>query len=234
MRLASRHDVRHNAVLSGSYPCGGAMANRDIEQFDVRADTYDTDFVGRHLHRPIQLAMVRIASGFEGAPRAILDVGCGTGSVLSALATHYAGAKLCGIDPAPEMLRVARSRLGDDARVELRNAGAEQLPFEDGAFDLVVSSNSFHHWADQGAGIREIGRVLSAGGHLVMTDPFAIGWRRLGARVRPDGRMRTQPEVEALLAGAGLESVRWERVGILGPLASYFVVATAPTRVAPS
>jgi SAM-dependent methyltransferase len=149
--------------------------------------------------------------------------------VLAVLAPYYPDARLCGIDPASEMLRVAGSRLGDAARVELRSAGAEQLPFEDHTFELVVSSNSFHHWADQAAGIREIARVLAAGGHLVMTDPFAIGWRRWGARIRPHGRMRTQHEVEALLVGAGLGSVRWERVGMLGPLASYFVVATAPT-----
>ena len=186
------------------------MVNRDVDQFDVRADTYDTDFVGRHFHRPIHLAMVRIASGFGSAPRAILDVGCGTGSVLAVLAPYYPDARLCGIDPASEMLRVAGSRLGDAARVELRSAGAEQLPFEDHTFELVVSSNSFHHWADQAAGIREIARVLAAGGHLVMTDPFAIGWRRWGG-AHPAARAHANAA-----RGRGVARRGWARVRPLG------------------
>ena len=72
------------------------MVNRDVDQFDVRADTYDTDFVGRHFHRPIHLAMVRIASGFGSAPRAILDVGCGTGSVLAVLAPRWSYPQMFG------------------------------------------------------------------------------------------------------------------------------------------
>ncbi|MGO9181215.1 MAG: class I SAM-dependent methyltransferase [Candidatus Limnocylindrales bacterium] len=204
------------------------MANPDVDSFNVRADRYDADFQGRRYHRPIQQAMVRIAASLAPAPRALLDVGCGTGSTLTLFAARYPEAALCGVDPAAEMLRVAQTRLGADARVRLLNAGAERLPFDDLAFDLVVSSNSFHHWADQGAGIREVSRVLAPGGHLVMTDPFAIGWRRWGARIRPHGRMRTKREVEAMLSAAGLSGVVWERIHVLGPLASYFVVADAP------
>jgi SAM-dependent methyltransferase len=204
------------------------MTNRDVDSFNARADRYDADFLGRRLHRPIQLAMVRIAAPLASAPRAILDVGCGTGSMLALFAARYPSAALCGVDPAAEMLRVAQTRLGADPRVRLLSAGAERLPFDDHAFELVVSSNSFHHWADQGAGIREIGRVLAPGGHLILTDPFAIGWRRWGARIRPHGRMRTKHEVEAMLGAAGLSGVVWERARVLGPLASYFVIAGAP------
>ncbi|MDR3634230.1 MAG: class I SAM-dependent methyltransferase [Isosphaeraceae bacterium] len=204
------------------------MTNRDVDSFNARADRYDADFQGRRYHRPIQQAMVRIAARLAPAPRALLDVGCGTGSTLALFAAQYPAVALCGVDPAAEMLRVAQTRLGDNPRVRLLNAGAERLPFDDHAFDLVVSSNSFHHWADQGAGIREIGRVLAPGGHLVMTDPFAIGWNRWRARLRPHGRMRTKSEVETMLGAAGLSGVAWERIHVLGPLASYFVVADAP------
>lgn len=204
------------------------MTNRDVDSFNARADRYDADFLGRRLHRPIQLAMVRIAAPLASAPRAILDVGCGTGSMLALFAARYPSAALCGVDPAAEMLRVAQTRLGADPRVRLLSAGAERLPFDDHAFELVVSSNSFHHWASQVAGFEEIDRVLAPGGHFILTDPFAVGWRKWGARIRPHGRMCTKSEVETMLAAAGLELLRWERVSIVGPLASYFVVAAAP------
>ena len=204
------------------------MTDRDIDSFNARADRYDTDLMGRRFHRPIQQAMVRIAASIEASPRAILDVGCGTGSVLALFSAQYPEAELCGVDPAVGMLRVARARLGNSPRVDLRNANAEALPFDDRSFELVVSSNSFHHCASQVAGFEEIDRVLAPGGHFILTDPFAVGWRKWGARIRPHGRMCTKSEVETMLAAAGLELLRWERVSIVGPLASYFVVAAAP------
>ena len=204
------------------------MSDRDVEQFNKQAASYDSSFAGRRFHRPVQQAMARIATRHAPNARAILDVGCGTGSVLALLAARYPAAELCGVDPAEEMLRVARTRFDGDSRVRLLSAHAEQLPFADAAFDLVVSSNSFHHWADQAAGIREIGRVLAPDGSLVMTDPFAAGWRRWGARIRRHGRMHSRAEVEAMLAATELAVVGWERVKVLGTLTSHFVVAAVP------
>jgi ubiquinone/menaquinone biosynthesis C-methylase UbiE len=210
------------------------MSERDVEQFNKQAAGYDRSLMGRGFHRPIKEAMARIAARHAPNARAILDVGCGPGSVLALLAARYPAAELCGVDPAEEMLRVARTRLSGDSRVRLVSAHAEQLPFADAAFDLVVSSNSFHHWVDQGAGLREIGRVLAPGAWFVMTDAwFAMGWRRWAARIRPHGRMRSRSEVEAMLAATGLELVGWARVKVLGPLTSNFVVATGPPAQSP-
>jgi ubiquinone/menaquinone biosynthesis C-methylase UbiE len=211
------------------------MSERDVEQFNKQAAGYDRSLMGRRFHRPIQQAMARIATRHAPNARAILDVGCGTGSVLALLAARYPAAELCGVDPAGEMLRVARTRLSGDSRVRLLSAHAEQLPFADAAFDLVVSSNSFHHWVDQEAGLREIGRVLAPGAWFVMTDAwFAMGWRRWVARIRPHGRMRSRAEVETMIAAAGLAVAGWERVKVLGPLASNFVVAATPPARAPT
>jgi SAM-dependent methyltransferase len=109
--------------------------------------------------------------------------------------------------------------------VRLVCAGAERLPFESAAFDLVVSSNSFSHWADQAAGIAEIGRVLTPKGYLVMTDPFAVGWLRPWAvLIRKRNHMRTRREVESMLRDGGLETLRWDRIFGLGPLTIFFAV----------
>lgn len=201
------------------------MAQRDVDRFNARAERYDQSLVGRRFHRPIQQAVLQIAAHLTPEPRAILDVGCGTGSVLRLAAARFPAARLCGVDPAEQMLAVAKATLAGRPRVQLVCAAAERLPFDDAAFDLVVSSNSFHHWADQARGIAEIGRVLAPSGCLVMTDPFAVGWLRPWAVLtRRRERMRSRSEVEAMLRAAGLESPAWEAVFGLGPITTFFAV----------
>jgi ubiquinone/menaquinone biosynthesis C-methylase UbiE len=90
-----------------------------------------------------------------------LDIGCGPGAAL-----EYAfetGAEVVGVDPSPAMVARAQRRVPG---VEVRVGSAEQLPFPDGHFTVVINVLSFHHWADREAGLREILRVLAPGGRL--------------------------------------------------------------------
>lgn len=98
----------------------------------------------------------------------VLDVGCGTGELLSRLAAKYPQARLAGLDPVPEMLAVARDKLSDAA--DLRVGWANELPWEDGSFDLVVSCNMFHYITHPEIAVREMKRVLVPGGRLLITD----------------------------------------------------------------
>ena len=85
---------------------------------------------------------------------------------------------------------------------------AEHLPEPDAAFDLIVSTTSFDHWADQEAGLLECARVMAPGGRLVLVDQFSplylptlIGSRR--------GKARTRRRATRLLARAGFQSAEW-------------------------
>ena len=98
----------------------------------------------------------------------LLDVGCGTGALLSRLSQTHEPGLLSGVDPVPQMLAIARRRLPVD--VDLRAGWAEELPFESERFDVVVSCNVFHYIERPVAALREMGRVLRLGGHLVVTD----------------------------------------------------------------
>ena len=98
----------------------------------------------------------------------VLDVGCGTGALLHAVKHQHSGITLAGVDPVPGMLDVARGRLPED--VELREAWAERLPFEDGRFDAIVSCNMFHYIREPRAALAEMHRVLRPGGRLMITD----------------------------------------------------------------
>jgi ubiquinone/menaquinone biosynthesis C-methylase UbiE len=103
-----------------------------------------------------------------------LDLGCGAGHVAYALARGGAG-RVVAYDPSSEMLSVvaqeALSR-GHDA-IETIVGAAEDLPFEDGSFDLVVTRYSAHHWANVPRALEECARVTASGGRLIVIDVIA-------------------------------------------------------------
>lgn len=104
----------------------------------------------------------------------VLDVGCGTG-VLTRLAADLVGPAgvVIGIDAAPDMIRIARENATiswNGARFQL--AAVEDLPFENGSFDVVVVSLLLHHLplGLKHKGLRESLRVLRPGGRIIVTD----------------------------------------------------------------
>lgn len=91
----------------------------------------------------------------------LLDIGCGAGAALEhALAR---GAAVAGIDPSPAMVERASRRV---PQADVRVGSAEAIPFEDDQFSMVINISSYHHWADQEAGLREAIRVLQPPGRL--------------------------------------------------------------------
>ena len=92
----------------------------------------------------------------------VLDVGCGPGWLTVKYAE--AGANVRSIDLTPRAVELARRFLAlRGLSAVVSEANAEHLPFEDGAFDLVVSSGVIHHTADIPAAFRECQRVLKPG-----------------------------------------------------------------------
>ncbi len=180
--------------------------DRDIAAFDVRAPDYESGWLGR-LHHQIADRTADLALTLTPAPRRILDVGCGTGYLLRQLAARCPQAELAGIDPAPAMIEAARAAAAD-GRLQLVAGTAEELPWPAGTFDLVVSTTSFDHWADQQAGLAQCARVLAPGGWLVLTDQFSAWlWPTLiGSRRH---KARTRPRATRLLTAAGFQPIQW-------------------------
>lgn len=104
----------------------------------------------------------------------VLDVGCGTGGVtIPAKLRVGKNGEVTGIDPAPEMIAVARqkaSRAG--LEIDFRVGVIESLPFPNGTFDAVTSSLMMHHLPEhvQVKGLAEIWRVLKPGGWILIAD----------------------------------------------------------------
>jgi ubiquinone/menaquinone biosynthesis C-methylase UbiE len=130
--------------------------------FDATADSYAATMAPSL--RPVAAEVVRRAQLKAG--ERVLDVGCGTG--IAAAAAHAAGAEVVGLDGAPGMIAIARRDvLGVDFRVGDFNA----LPFEDGAFDAIISSHALLFAEDRTAALREWRRVCHSGGHLSLSVP---------------------------------------------------------------
>ena len=184
----------------------------DVERFNRWAKTYDRHFLQRRVFEPIHQTMLQLAVDEVAHPAAILDVGCGTGNLLRAAQLRFPDAELIGVDAAIEMVRVAEASLSAGGTIRFMQATAEELPFSNARFDLVFSTMTFHHWADQGKGIAEIARVLAPDGRWLLADFIASGAM---AFVRRALRLRQFPErrrLEAALDHAGLRVVSEVRV----------------------
>jgi ubiquinone/menaquinone biosynthesis C-methylase UbiE len=169
------------------------------------------------------LRLARLAAG-----EAVLDVGCGTGTLAIAAKRHVGPAGLVyGIDASPEMIsRADKKARKAGAEVVFKNGLAQALPFADAQFDAVLSTMMLHHLppkARQQCAF-EMRRVLKPGGRVLAVDfgRPARPRRNLFAHFRRHGHVDMR-EITALLNEAGLDCVGSGAVGI-GNL--QFVLAT--------
>lgn len=101
----------------------------------------------------------------------VLDIGCGHGRSLAALAAHAANGHVVGVDPSELMAEIAvlRNReLVKAQRVEVSIAGVGALPFADAVFDKALCVHVVYFWNGLDAALREIARVLKPGGRLAL------------------------------------------------------------------
>lgn len=101
----------------------------------------------------------------------VLDVGTGTAVSAITIARRYPDARVTGIDINTKMLKVAeaavaRASLSD--RIELMRVNGEEMPFADATFDAVLLSFTIEDMVNQGAGVKEISRVLKPNGSVVV------------------------------------------------------------------
>jgi SAM-dependent methyltransferase len=208
---------------------GGLVPDR----FDRWAATYDDSALGP-AYAAAHAAVLDRAGRFVTRPRRVLDVGCGTGRLLSVASPAFPGAALVGLDVSAEMLAIAAT--GPPAVVR---AAAEGLPFLGGSFDLVVTTMSLRHWSDQRAGLGEVARVLAPGGVFGLADVLALptrGLRALVARGRAGPGLAAttaEPAHAALLPtlrASGLNVLDVHTVHGYGPICAITVVVARRVR----
>lgn len=129
------------------------------------------DWVTGLLFRGRYTEIAREIAAAAPASATVLDVGCGPAEILVRLARLSPTLRLTGVDiDAPMIDRARRKAARAGVSPTFVVADAASLPFEDGSFDLVVSSFAIHHWPDPHAGLAEIMRVVKPGGRAIIWD----------------------------------------------------------------
>jgi SAM-dependent methyltransferase len=140
-----------------------------------------------------------------------LDVGCGTGRALPALADAVGpGGRVIGFDLTPDMLAAARAA-GRGGCGPLVLADARRLPLAPAVADAVFAAGLVQHLPDPAAGLVELARVTRPGGRLVIFHPSgrAALAARHGRTVRPDEPLN-EPNLTSLLAATGWALTRYD------------------------
>lgn len=160
----------------------------EAERFGkLASDWWDPDGASAMLHKlnPVRLKYIRdkidqhwqidecSRRPLDG--KTALDVGCGAGLLTEPLARL--GAKVIGIDAAPEVIAVAHDHAAAQGlEIDYRNAAVEEIG---GQFDLITCMEVIEHVAEPQAFLDAIAQRLAPGGLLILSTPNATGWSRL-------------------------------------------------------
>lgn len=151
-----------------------SLRHQAHQEFSSWADTYDKSILQFLLFDPSHKLILRELG--DAGEAHILDIGCGTGKLAHRLITHHRDARVFGIDLSESMIQAAQHHVANETRIHLSVADSEHLPFETNTFDYITCSNSFHHYPDRPAALREMHRVLKPGGRLFLTDGYRDNW----------------------------------------------------------
>ena len=200
-------------------------------RFEKWALTYDRSWLNEFVFFPsiraCQEEVHRWLPARNHAPFRMLDVGCGTGSLLAIMETCPQAELLVGLDFSDQMIRRAAEKFASADRagcLHAVRADSERLPFADASFDVLTCCNSFHHYPHQQQALREFRRVLRPGGLLVLIDGFrdnVVGWVIYDVAVvfvEQDVHHAPWAEMRQMIEGAGFACLHQRKMNVLAPL----------------
>jgi ubiquinone/menaquinone biosynthesis C-methylase UbiE len=182
------------------------------EEFNKQAEKFDTGKEGKHSREIYDDVLQKLG---QFSFNKLLDVGCGTGNLLSRISSKY-DTQIAGIDLSPNMLEIARHKLGENA--DLRLGDSENLPFDNDIFDMVICTDSFHHYPHPENVLTEIKRVLKLKGTSIIADPWApTPFRQIFnifMHFSKSGNVKlySETEIRDLLGKTGFNNIVWEKI----------------------
>ena len=134
----------------------------------------------------------------DGDGKSILDLGCGTGNIISRVLERFPEASVAGIDPSEGMRETTANRFSDNPSVTVSDGNALDIPLASDRFDYVLSNLVLHHLLpeERERCAREIARVLKPEGRLIYADMFS------GVDGPPDDPERCRDIIEKFTSAA--------------------------------
>ena len=125
--------------------------------------------------RSAQLSVISMAGIKENIN--FLDIGCGTGWAVgeAAKAADYKGS-FFGVDLSEGMIGKAEEKFSNHVNLYFIQGNSESIPLESSFFDVIICTNSFHHYLHPSSAMQEISRILKPGGKIYILDPAADSW----------------------------------------------------------
>jgi ubiquinone/menaquinone biosynthesis C-methylase UbiE len=141
----------------------------------AEADTLDNN---GQLSRILRADQSKVISLLNIHPNVhFLDIGCGTGWAVGQVAKLIDEKGLFyGVDLSPKMIEKAKSNFSGKHNFRFLQANSESIPLEDNLFDIIICTNSFHHYLRPDKALKEMHRLLKSGGKLYLLDPVADLW----------------------------------------------------------
>jgi ubiquinone/menaquinone biosynthesis C-methylase UbiE len=184
---------------------GRALNGAVTRLWSVLAPAYDLPVLQQWIYRPPHDEVIAQLRS-HGSGR-VADIACGTGILSDRIQRELGPDEIYGVDMSDGMLAQARART---ERVKFLRGPAEQLPFDDGALDAVVTTSAFHFF-DQPAALREFHRVLAPGGLAAVATLSARRQTVSDSSWKPQHNP-SPPKVRALFEDAGFVVTDQHRV----------------------
>jgi SAM-dependent methyltransferase len=170
-------------------------------------------------HRPVgeqAIELMRIDSSAR-----VIDIGCGSGWAARLIAQQAYEGRVVGIDVSDEMIRVARESSAAVSNAEFHVASAEKLPFKGGEFTHAFSMESLYYYTDMLAAMKEIRRVLKAGGRFVtVVDLYQENEpsHQWIAQLKVPVHLLSESQYRSLFESAGFSNVQSQRLHDPAPI----------------
>jgi ubiquinone/menaquinone biosynthesis C-methylase UbiE len=163
------------------------------------APAYNQPFLQQWVYRPAHDEVVAQLRDHQSAR--VADIACGTGILADRIERDLHPGQVYGVDMSVGMLKQAKAR---STQVQWLRGPAEQLPFDDGALDAVVTTSAFHFF-DQPAALRDFYRVLAPGGLVAVTTLYSRRPRLRGPATNlwKPAHHPSAAEMRRLFEGAG-------------------------------
>jgi ubiquinone/menaquinone biosynthesis C-methylase UbiE len=190
-------------------------------KWDKWAETFDRGSLKYDYLRSAQMGVISLLKLSENV--SMLDIGCGTGWALGQ-AARLNGDKgsFYGLDLSEKMIEKAKVNFTGRGNFHFIKANAEDIPLSGNQFDIIICTNSFHHYLHPGKALREMHRLLKPSGKVYILDPPADLWiaRALGKIFHlfdsAHVRLHSSREFEKLINSAGFtylgaEKIKWHQ-----------------------